>query len=260
MPRTSAETLLLVIALSMLITPLLFILYDIQSRKRDRMPPCTVRPDEIDEAGAVIIAGIGRFGQIVNRLVAGVGLQARSCWTTTSKTIAADAELRLQGVLRRSRPGRILLRAAGLREAQVLVVALDDPGRGSTSWCSYARQQRPDLHIVARARDRTHVYAPLPGGRRRHRARDVRQLAARRALCAGEYGPDRFRGGTKRETVFYEHDRHDVCANWPNSGGPTSRRPEEPGLCRARPGAATRSSKPPWLRRDDRSDTAEPRA
>ncbi|MEM9639696.1 MAG: monovalent cation:proton antiporter-2 (CPA2) family protein, partial [Pseudomonadota bacterium] len=65
-PRGVAETLLLVISISMLITPLLFIIYDLLSKRA----PDTGEPqpdDEIDIEGPVIIAGIGRFGQIVNR-------------------------------------------------------------------------------------------------------------------------------------------------------------------------------------------------
>ncbi|MDP5361392.1 MAG: monovalent cation:proton antiporter-2 (CPA2) family protein, partial [Paracoccaceae bacterium] len=54
-------TLLLVIALSMLITPLLFILYDILSRQMTEAEE--EEHDEVDERGTVIIAGIGRFGQ-----------------------------------------------------------------------------------------------------------------------------------------------------------------------------------------------------
>ena len=74
MPDNVAETLLLVIALTMLITPLLFILFDLISK---RSADGTIRPpdDEIDQEGPVIIAGIGRFGQIVNRLVQASGFE-----------------------------------------------------------------------------------------------------------------------------------------------------------------------------------------
>jgi hypothetical protein len=65
----------------MLLTPALFILYD-----RLVLPRCAAGeeppPDEIDEQGTVIIAGIGRFGQIVNRL-----LVAAACapWCSTTR-------------------------------------------------------------------------------------------------------------------------------------------------------------------------------
>ena len=61
LPRMQHATLLLVVALSMLITPLLFILYELLSRRMSERGEA-FEPDEIDEQGPVIIAGIGRFG------------------------------------------------------------------------------------------------------------------------------------------------------------------------------------------------------
>ena len=82
-------------------------------------------PDTIDEKGAVIIAGIGRFGQVVNRMVRHSGVP----------TVVLDSDMATIENLRRfgvkgffgdpSRPE--LLQAAGLSEAQVLVVAVDKP-------------------------------------------------------------------------------------------------------------------------------------
>ncbi|MBL9057046.1 MAG: cation:proton antiporter, partial [Rhodobacteraceae bacterium] len=68
LPLAAGQMALLVISLSMLLSPLLFIVYDqVEKRLKSRAP---VRaPDTIDEKGAVIIAGIGRFGQVVNRMV-----------------------------------------------------------------------------------------------------------------------------------------------------------------------------------------------
>ena len=71
-PADVADQLLLVVALSMLLTPALFILYDrvfaprfSASQEREA--------DEIEEKGTVIIAGHGRFGGIVNRMLRGAG-------------------------------------------------------------------------------------------------------------------------------------------------------------------------------------------
>ena len=57
---------MLVVAMSMLVTPLLFILYEVLS-KRITTEAVDHPADEIDEKGTVIIAGIGRFGQVVNQ-------------------------------------------------------------------------------------------------------------------------------------------------------------------------------------------------
>ena len=68
-PTELSKVLLLVVALSMLLTPASFILYEFLSKKlRDTSGP--VDPaDEIDEQSTIIIAGVGRFGQVVNRLI-----------------------------------------------------------------------------------------------------------------------------------------------------------------------------------------------
>ena len=72
LPQSIADQLLLVVALSMLLTPLLFILYDrvivpryIQSEEREA--------DEIEEQGQVIIAGGGRVGGLVRRVLQAAG-------------------------------------------------------------------------------------------------------------------------------------------------------------------------------------------
>jgi CPA2 family monovalent cation:H+ antiporter-2 len=169
---------LLVVSLSMLLTPLLFITYEQLARKlRARAPERA--PDEIDEKGRVIIAGIGRFGQVVNRLVRMSGLS----------TVVLDADATTIETMRRfgvkgffgdpSRPE--LLDAAGLHQAHVLVVAVDERDN-ATKIVQYARGQRPDLHIVARARDRVHVYELFQAG-----ANDIVRETFDSSIRAGRY-------------------------------------------------------------------------
>ncbi|QFT59302.1 Glutathione-regulated potassium-efflux system protein KefC [Sulfitobacter sp. THAF37] len=205
MPNDIAETLLLVIALSMLITPLLFILYDRISRRMDEKSG-PQPPDEIDESGPVIIAGIGRFGQIVNRLVQASGFQ----------TVVLDHNPDTIAVMRRfgfkaflgdpTRPD--ILRKAGLRDASVLVVALDDP-RSALQLITYARKERPDLHIVARAHDRTDVYRQFQAG-----ANDIVREMFDSSLRAGRYvlenlGLSEYEAA-EAQRMFYAHDRKSV--------------------------------------------------
>lgn len=154
LPLAAGQMALLVISLSMLLTPLLFIAYDRLAERLKARTPARA-PDEIDEKGKVIIAGIGRFGQVVNRMVRYSGIP----------TVVLDSDHTTIETLRRfgikgffgdpSRPE--LLQAAGLEEAQVLVVAVDDP-EIATRIVRYAKSVRPDLHVVVRARDRVHVY------------------------------------------------------------------------------------------------------
>ncbi|MEL7279899.1 MAG: monovalent cation:proton antiporter-2 (CPA2) family protein [Pseudomonadota bacterium] len=204
-PPAITELLLLVVAISMLITPLLFILYDwLSHRMEDHVEAHD--PDEIDAQGPVIIAGIGRFGQIVNRLVRSSGFE----------TVVLDHDLATIQRMRRfgiksflgdpSRPE--LLHAAGIQKAKVLVVALDD-AQATTQLVAFARRERPDIHIIARARDRTHVFRLYQAG-----ANDIVRELFDSSIRAGRYvlenlGLSEFEAAELQKT-FYHHDRHSV--------------------------------------------------
>jgi len=178
LPLAVGQMGLLVISLSMLLTPLLFIAYD-WLVKRFATKAVEVAPDEINEKGRVIVAGIGRFGQVVNRLVRTSGIP----------TVVLDNGMASVETMRRfgvkgffgdpSRPE--LLEAAGLGEAQVLVVAVDS-SETATRIVRYARSRRPDIHIVARARDRVHVYELYQAG-----ANDIVRETFDSSIRAGRY-------------------------------------------------------------------------
>ncbi len=200
-----SDRLLLVVAISMLITPLLFLIFEWVSKKVE-IPHETVEADTIDTDGPVIIAGIGRFGQIVNRLVQNSGY----------RTVVLDHDMQTIQLMRRfgykgffgdpTRPE--LLHAAGIESAQVLVAALDDP-KATVKLVSYARRLRPDLHIVARAHDRTHVFALYQAG-----ANDIVREMFDSSLRAGRYvlenvGMSEYEAAIAEET-FYHHDRHTI--------------------------------------------------
>lgn len=218
-PAPLAEKLLLIIALSMLITPLLFIIYDLLSHF-SKDSKVEHEPDEIDEQGPVIIAGIGRFGQIVNRLVRASGF----------KTILLDNDMRAVQLMRRfgvksflgdpTRPE--LLKAAGIAKAQILVVALDDP-ENTVKMVAYVRRAYPDLHIIARAYDRNHVFELYKAG-----ADDIVREMFDSSLRAGRYvleqiGLSEYEAAQAEQT-FYTHDRMTVreLANYWVPGKPAS--------------------------------------
>ncbi|MBI6629838.1 monovalent cation:proton antiporter-2 (CPA2) family protein [Pontibaca salina] len=204
-PVSVSEKLLVIIALTMLITPLLFILYDfLSSRIRD--PKRDYPADTIDDEGPVIIAGIGRFGQIVNRLVRASGF----------KTVVLDSDMDKIQLMRRfgfksflgdpTRPE--LLNAAGLAKARVLVAAMGDK-KANTRLVVYARRERPDLHIIARAQDRSHAYLLYRAG-----ANDIVREMFDSSLRAGRYvlenvGLSEFEAADAAKT-FYTHDRYSV--------------------------------------------------
>lgn len=196
-----AGQLLLVIALSMLITPLLFILYELIIKRMGDVDE--TEHDEVDEKGTVIIAGIGRFGQIVNRLVESAGFE----------TVVVDNDLSTVQMMRKfgfrgffgdpTRPD--LLNAAGLEDAKVLVVAVDDR-EASNKLVRYARKARPDLHIIARARDRVHVHELYDAG-----ADDIVREMFDSSLRAGRYALENLGltdfEAAEIEQAFYQHDR-----------------------------------------------------
>ncbi len=204
-PQPIAETLLLVIALTMMITPLLFILFEVITKRSDATDT-SHEEDDFEDEGPVIIAGIGRFGQIVNRLVVASGF----------KTVVLDHNMDTIQLMRRfgfkgylgdpTRPD--ILRRAGLMEARVLVVALDDP-EAAIKLVRYARSQRPDLHIVARAYDRRTVFRLYQAG-----GDDIVREMFDGSVRAGRYvleniGLSEFEAA-EATRVFYEMDRHGV--------------------------------------------------
>jgi len=221
--------LLLIVALSMLITPLLFIAYEMLTRRMTDSDP--EEHDEVDEQGTVIIAGIGRFGQIVNRLVQSAGFE----------TVVIDNNLATVQMMRKfgfrgffgdpTRPD--LLNAAGLEDARVLVVAIDDKA-SALKLVRYARKVRPDLHIIARARDRVHVHELYDAG-----ANDIVREMFDSSLRAGRYvlenlGLSEFEAA-ELEQSYYQHDRtalRELAELW-KPGVPVSELPEYVARARA---------------------------
>lgn len=154
LPTGLADQLLLVVALSMLLTPGLFILYDkiiaksaSAAQERDA--------DEIDEQNKVIIAGHGRVGGIVNRM-----LRANGYDTTVLDFSSTQLDMIRAFDIKvffgdATRPD--LLHAAGIENAKMLVIAIDNKEQ-ITALAHYVSQNYPDVHIIARAIDRQHVY------------------------------------------------------------------------------------------------------
>lgn len=155
LPDQVASLLLLVVALSMLITPLLFILYDqivagLYSKGQEQVA------DAIEEENGIIIAGRGRIGGIVDRMLRTAGY---GCTVIDYSSKQLDI-LRAYGVSHTyfgdaTRPD--LLHAAGIEKAKLLIVTIDDKEQ-ITELVSYAARNFPNLHIIARAVDRHHTY------------------------------------------------------------------------------------------------------
>jgi glutathione-regulated potassium-efflux system ancillary protein KefC len=149
----SSSLLIGAVAVSMLLTPLLLVAID--KFVLPRYARAGPRPEEISEPqhAPVIIAGFGRYGQIVGRMLGAQGL--------TATVLDHDADMieaaRSFGykVFYGDATRLDLLRTAGAAGAKALVVAVDDV-RQSLAIVDLAKEHFPHLELVARARDVTH--------------------------------------------------------------------------------------------------------
>ncbi|MGQ3090011.1 MAG: monovalent cation:proton antiporter-2 (CPA2) family protein [Methylophilus sp.] len=150
-PRETYNILNAIVAVSMLTTPILLLLYE-----RFLSLQCSERPkDAIPENNAVIIAGFGRFGQIVGRVLVAKGI--------TPTLIDNDPN---QVDLMREFGWRCyygdasrldLLEEAGIAEAKLLVIAVNDSA-AALEMAKLVKERWPGVAMVARARSRTDAF------------------------------------------------------------------------------------------------------
>ena len=154
LPADIADLLLLVVAFSMLLTPLLFILYEkvvvpryAKTEERE--------PDTIAESNEIILAGRGRMGGIIDRMLDVAGYKA-TVIDYDSRHIANMEKFGNKAYFGdATRPD--LLASAGIARAKLLIVAVDDREQ-IDQIVSYVHDNFPDVHIIARAIDRDHVF------------------------------------------------------------------------------------------------------
>jgi len=151
--HSTANLLTVAVTLSMGATPLLLLLDEVIDRALKPAPPEYETPPSGDEH--VIIAGFGRFGQIVARI-----LRARRIpFTALDSNVAqVDFVRRFGAQIYYGDAARLdILRAAGAHKASAFVLAIDNVEH-SLRVAEIVRMHYPDLKIYARARDRTHVH------------------------------------------------------------------------------------------------------
>ncbi len=206
-PPPLADQLLLVVALSMLLTPALFILYE-KVLAPKFIGDGETRQHDTPDKGSIVIAGHGRFGGIVNRMLRGLGYKP----TVLDYSSAHLDMLRSFGFRAffgdATRPD--LLHAAGIDDAQMLVVAIDGREQ-ATELVRHVASTYPHVHIVARAVDRQHVYDLYAAGCRDiiRETFDSGVRAGRSALEA--LGMHPFEAELKARQ-FVEHDRRAIVA------------------------------------------------
>ena len=162
LPNETASLLIGAVALSMLLSPLLLVLLDrVLLRRYARLKSDAPDaddgegPDKLQEPqeAPVIIAGFGRYGQIVARVLLLQGIPT----TVLDHSVAMLEVAHTFGyrVFYGDATRLPLLRMAGAAQARVLVLAVDDPEQ-SLQIARLARTHFPHLQVVARARDLTH--------------------------------------------------------------------------------------------------------
>jgi len=153
MDTETAEFLVLAVTASMILSPVLLLLHDtlFKDREADERPFDT--PEELYPK--VIIAGFGRFGQIVGRI-----LRARKIAFTALEASQTQVDFlrRFGNQVFYGDASRLeLLRAANAENAEVFVLAIDDV-EASVRTAELIRKHFPHLKIFARARNRQHAF------------------------------------------------------------------------------------------------------
>ena len=192
-----------VVSLSMLCTPLLLLFADKVIRPRLATGGEGRDFDVEDEGAEVIIAGFGRFGQIVGRVLLTQKIKATVLDHDPNhidflsrfgmKVFYGDAT-RLD-----------LLESAGANSAKILVIAIDDVKK-SVLLAEEAKRHFPHLKILARARNRPHAYELVAAGVEAF----SRETFAGSAVLAGETLQAMGYSEKRAETVlrkFVAHDR-----------------------------------------------------
>jgi monovalent cation:proton antiporter-2 (CPA2) family protein len=186
------------VAVSMLTTPFLFMAYE---RFLKRQQPEERAPEEIRESNPVIVAGFGRFGQVVTRVLNGlrIGTTLIDHDPNQIETVRRFGFKAYYGDATRMD----VLEAAGAARARLLVVAIDDD-EGAMRMVKRVRRRYPNLKLVVRARGRSDAYEYFEMG-----VPAVREMfgasldAAESALRALDYGPIAAR------RVVHQFRRHD---------------------------------------------------
>ena len=153
LPAAIADELLLVVALSMLLTPALFIIYQSVIAPRHLAPERAA--DTIPQSAEIIIAGHGRVGGVVNRMLRAAGKQT-TVIDYNSRQIEMLDKFGIRAYFGDATRNDLLL-SAGIAQAKLLVVTIDDKAQ-ITALVRHVVQTYPHLHVLARAVDRNHVY------------------------------------------------------------------------------------------------------
>lgn len=198
--RENAELLTVVVSLSMAVTPLAMLVIDRVALRLFARDDTRAFDTPDDEANPVIIAGHGRFGQIISRILA-----VNNIGFTTLEIDAEHVDFvrKFGSKLYYGDASRLeLLRAAKAEDARIFVLAIDDP-EASVRTATVVKKAFPHLPIYARARNRAHAFRLLDLG--------VHVLTRETFLSAIDMAKDVLVGlGVPRETAIVQVERFRV--------------------------------------------------
>ena len=152
--EVQADKLTLVVALSMAVSPLLLMLGDFLARVDVAKQAPRAFDEMPGEASEVVIAGFGRVGQIVGRLLLARGARFTAL-DVDAEQVDAVRKFGLK-VFYGDAGNLDVLHSAQLGEAKVFVLAIDDV-KASLRAAELVRKHFPNVQIVARARNRFHA-------------------------------------------------------------------------------------------------------
>ncbi|OOF53375.1 monovalent cation:proton antiporter-2 (CPA2) family protein [Rodentibacter genomosp. 2] len=192
-----------IVVLSMVMTPIILVLYEKYGAKEIAEE---IQHDEIDEQHPILIIGMGRFGQIVNDLLRLSGY-ATTIVDLNPNMIKGFNEYGIKSYFGDASRREFLI-AAGLEQAEMLVVAIDNKDQASAI-VHFAREVNPNIKIIARSYDRFHTFDLYNSG-----ANEVVRETFDSAVRTGRLALERL--GMEPEVAkeiaeYYFHgDRHEV--------------------------------------------------
>jgi glutathione-regulated potassium-efflux system ancillary protein KefC/glutathione-regulated potassium-efflux system protein KefB len=196
----------LVVAISMLMAPVLLIFYEKVLDKEQEDASEFDKPEDIEATKSVIIAGYGRFGQIVGRLLSSQGYHLSILDHSPSQIelLKRFGNKVFYGDAARGD----LLAASGAKEAQLLVIAIDDADK-IIEIAQFAQKHYPNLQIVARAIDRHHAYELMRIGVKTLR-RETFESALSLGVSALELLGNSPESAKRAGKLFFEHDKESM--------------------------------------------------
>lgn len=200
------KLLTLIVAISMLCAPLILMMYEKSLSRTTNKAPEFDAVEDMEPTKNVIIAGYGRFGQIVGRLLTAQGYHLSILDHSPSQVELLrrfDNKVFYGDAARQD-----LLEASGAKEAKIIVIAIDEPDK-TLEIVELVHKHYPKLKIFARATDRRHAYELMHLGVtcfKRETFDSAVNLGIEALMVLGNDKADATRAGK----IFTEHDNESL--------------------------------------------------